>query len=137
MKIYIASSWKNVHAVEMLTTCLRVQGHTVMSFVEFEKDASFRNMATEQWINTESAKNCFTYDSESAMASDLVIYISPSGKHASAELGMAYAKNIPIIGLYAKGEDLGIMRHMFTTWYEKYKELLEQVKFMAQQIPCQ
>ncbi len=34
MKIYIASSWRNQHAVEMLTSMLRVRGHEVLSFVE-------------------------------------------------------------------------------------------------------
>ena len=34
MKIYIASSWKNQHAVEMLTDILRYKGHDVVSFVE-------------------------------------------------------------------------------------------------------
>lgn len=34
MKIYIASSWKNQHAVEMLTDRLREIGHEVISFVE-------------------------------------------------------------------------------------------------------
>ena len=30
MKIYIASSWKNVHAVEMLTALLRDKDHEVL-----------------------------------------------------------------------------------------------------------
>jgi hypothetical protein len=34
MKIYIASSWKNQHAVELVTEWLRGRGHTVLSFVE-------------------------------------------------------------------------------------------------------
>lgn len=62
------------------------------------------------------------------MYSDLVIYISPSGKDAAAELGMAYAKGIPIIGLYAKGEDFGLMRKMFFAWCEKYTQVLDMVE---------
>lgn len=34
MNIYIASSWKNQHAVEMMTALLREKGHTVLSFIE-------------------------------------------------------------------------------------------------------
>lgn len=34
MKVYIASSWKNQHAVEMLTEKLRERGCEVLSFVE-------------------------------------------------------------------------------------------------------
>ena len=34
VRIYIASSWKNQHAVEMLTDLLRKAGHEVVSFVD-------------------------------------------------------------------------------------------------------
>lgn len=36
MKIYIASSWKNQHGVEMLTKLLREKNHTVVSLNEIE-----------------------------------------------------------------------------------------------------
>lgn len=54
-----------------------------------------------------------------AMNSDIVIYISPSG--------IAWAKNIPIIGLYAKGEDFGLMRKMMTIWCERYTEVIDLI----------
>lgn len=129
MEIYIASSWKNVHAVEMLTALLRQKGHTVLSFVEksYGEWGAVAKMGFEQWVTTEAAAMCFTYDSESAMNSDLVIYISPSGKDAAAEVGMAYAKGVPIIGLYAKGEDFGLMRKMMLEWCESYRQVLDMV----------
>ena len=127
MKNYIASSWKNVHAVEMLTNLLRLDKHEVLSFVEnnyneghgVEKPISF-----EKWIKTEQAISSFTYDTNGAMLSDLVIYISPSGKDAAAECGMAYARGVPILGLHAKGEDFGLMRKMMTEWYIRYTDLI-------------
>lgn len=62
------------------------------------------------------------------MNSDLVIYISPSGKDAAAEVGMAYAKGVPIIGLYAKGENFGLMRKMMHDWCFRYTEVLIMVE---------
>lgn len=127
MKIYIASSWKNIHSVHMLTFLLRQEGHEVLSFAEFE--TAWKDVTPyEEWIKTEGANQCFTYDTTSAMTADLVVYISPSGKDAAAEVGMAFAKNIPIIGLYAKGEDFGLMRKMFTAWYNDYNEVIKALQ---------
>jgi hypothetical protein len=46
MKIYIASSWKNQHAVEMLTALLRDRGHEVLSFVENNHGEQVGHLAT-------------------------------------------------------------------------------------------
>ena len=130
MKIYVASSWKNQHAVEMLTALLREQGHEVLSFVENnygEGHSANKPIDFEKWIHTKNAESSFFYDTNGAMRSDVIIYISPSGKDAAAECGMAYAKGIPIIGLYAKGEDFGLMRKMMTIWCERYTDLLDVV----------
>lgn len=129
MKIYIASSWKNQHAVEMLTDLLRVRGHEVLSFVEnnhkeghgFKKSIPF-----EEWIKTEQAANSFRYDINAAASSELVIYIGPSGTDAWAEVGIAFASNAEIYGLWAKGEPAGLMRKM-VEWFTDYRDLLEVI----------
>ena len=132
MKIYIASSWKNQHAVEMLTDLLRKQGHEVLSFVENNYGENHNHVTKkfdfETWVNSSESDESFRYDSEGAMKCDLLIYISPSGKDAAAECGMAYAKGIPIIGLYAKGEDFGLMRKMMLGWFERHTDVLEFTK---------
>jgi len=128
MKIYIASSWKNQHGVEMLTALLRQAGHEVVSWVENNNGESERGFPFEQWVNTSEADQSFLFDTNGATKSDLVIYYAPSGKDACAELGAAWAANVPIIGLYAKGEDLGLMRKMVKKWCTRYTELLEVVE---------
>jgi hypothetical protein len=81
-------------------------------------------MDFDEWCRSERGEASFHYDTQSAMNCDLVIYIGPSGKDACAETGMAYAKGVPIIGLYAKGEDLGLMRRMMHEWVDNYRDLL-------------
>ncbi|HDY89862.1 MAG TPA: hypothetical protein ENH82_17310 [bacterium] len=137
MKIYIASSWKNQHAVEMLTTLLKDKGHEVLSFVENNYGEGHNHIAKvpmpfEEWVTTEHAEQSFKYDTDGATKSDLVIYISPSGKDAAAECGMAWAKGIPIIGLIAKGEDFGLMRKMMHDWVSRYTEIIEMVEYFNQ-----
>ncbi len=130
MKIYIASSWKNQHAVEMMTALLRERGHTVLLFVENnhgEGHSFTKPIPFEDWVKTEQATRSFHYDTTGASTSNLVIYIGPSGKDAAAECGIAWAKGIPIIGLYAKGEDFGLMRKMMHDWCFRYNEVLDMV----------
>jgi len=130
MKIYIASSWKNQHAVEMLTSLLRSAGHQVLSFVEkavSDEGRSEIKFDFEQWINSEDGEQKFIYDIEGATNSDMVVYISPSGTDAWAEVGAAWASGVPIIGLYAKGEPAGLMRKM-VIWAYDYQEVLSLIK---------
>ncbi len=130
-KIYIASSWKNQHAVEMLTALLRERGHEVLSWIE-NNYGEFHNHITkkmdfETWCNSPESDQSFRYDVTGATTSDLVIYLSPSGKDAAAEIGAAWAQGIPILGLYAKGEDFGLMRKMITEWHERYTDLIDAI----------
>lgn len=143
VNIYIASSWKNQHAVQMLTALLRERAHVVLSFVEnnhgeqkghaaYDKDG--KPMDFDTWVASERGWKSFQYDTRGATESDLVIYISPSGTDAWAEVGAAWARGVEVLGLWAKGEQAGLMRRM-VTWFEDYKELLryvdETAKFRA------
>lgn len=124
MKIYIASSWKNQHAVEMLTAMLREKGHTVFSFIEVGRcEKNICNI--DGWIASDDGRAKFEYDTHAATKSNLVIYISPSGPDAWAEVGAAWASGVGVFGLRAKGEQIGLMRRMVAKWFEDYKELLE------------
>ncbi len=131
MRIYIASSWRNQHAVEMLTDLLEVRGcHTVDSFVRQASSyepGSKVGFDLDAWLETEDANDKFKFDTRSAMLNDLVIYISPSGTDAWAEVGAAWASQVKVLGLYAKGEPAGLMRKM-VKWFTSYKELLSHIQ---------
>lgn len=139
MRIYIASSWKNQHAVEMLTTLLRDRGHEVMSWVENNYGESHNHVTKkfdfETWVNTRESDQSFYFDTNGATQSDLVIYLSPSGKDAAAEVGAAWACGVPVLGLYSKGEDFGLMRKMIRVWFERYVDLLNYIaKFKVESL---
>lgn len=131
MKIYIASSWKNQHAVEMLTAKLRRRNHEVLSFVESNYESGFgayKGIDFDKWMRTPYAEKAFEFNTTGAAKSDLVIYIGISGKDAAAEVGIAWGAGVPIIGLYAKGEDFGLMRKLIGKWFERYYDLLLYVE---------
>jgi hypothetical protein len=137
MRIYIASSWRNQHAIEMLTALLRDRGHEVISWVENNYGENHNHVTGkfdfETWVNSKESNQSFYFDTNGATRSDLVIYLSPSGKDAAAEVGAAWACNIPVLGLYSKGEDFGLMRKMIRRWFERYTDLLEYLEeFMAE-----
>ncbi len=130
MKIYIASSWKNQHAVEMLTKLLReIEGVEVRSFVEkavTDEGRGGLKFNFDAWVWSDDGKEKFRFDTEGATESDLVIYIGPSGTDAWAEVGAAWACHVPVIGLWAKGEPAGLMRHM-VRWFDNFQSILTQV----------
>jgi hypothetical protein len=135
MKIYIASSWKNQHGVEMLTQLLREKGHEVISWVENNYGENHNHVTKqfsfEEWMQTEQSEQSFAFDIDGATNCDLFIYYGPAGKDACAELGAAWASGPHIIGLTAKGEDLGLMSKMVSEWFDRYTDVLKYVDKMA------
>ena len=136
MKIYIASSWRNQHAVEMLTDKLEEDyEHEVISFVrKASSDEGRSNLRFDfdEWVNSKEGEEKFNYDINGATKSDLVIYIGPSGKDAAAEIGASFGAGIPVIGLFAKGEDFGLMRRMIA-WFDDYREMLKFIENRAKE----
>lgn len=139
MKIYIASSWKNQHCVELLTATLRRMNHEVLSFVENNHgetnpnaphaatDADGKEIPFEQWCYGERGQRSFDYDTIGATTADVVIYIGPSGCDAWAEVGAAWASKRTILGLWAKGEQSGLMRRMVHQWFNDFTKLLAAI----------
>lgn len=138
MKIYIASSWRNAHGVELLTKELRTMGHEVSSWVENNYGENHnhvtRKMDFESWVNSDESAQSFQFDTYSAVYCDLFIYYGPAGMDACAELGAAWAiadgisvGHKKIIGLWAKGEGIGLMRKMVDQWFSRPQDLLNYV----------
>lgn len=138
MKIYIASSWKNEHAVVMLTELLRARGHDVKSFIENQHGEQAAGQALhdgkpmpfDEWCHSERGTKSFAFDTHWATHADLVIYLGPSGKDAAAEVGAAWSRGVCVLGLWAKGEDFGLMRRMIE-WQKDVRELLATVDSIA------
>lgn len=129
-RIYIASSWRNQHGVELLTCQLREQGHEVISWIEnnYGEKHGPKGMDFEGWVNTPPAERSFKFDTEGAAKCDLLIYYAPAGKDAAAECGIAFGNNVPMVMLWAKGEDFGLMRKMFRYVFDRADNLLAWTK---------
>lgn len=136
MKVYIASSWKNAHGVELLTAELRRVGCFVYSWVEnnFREDHNHvtKKMDFDTWVNSLDSDQSFVYDISGARDCDIFIWYGPPGMDAAAELGVAYAIKLggsgkKIYGLWAKGEQLGLMRKMVDHWFGRAGDLIVHI----------
>jgi len=138
MRIYIAASWKHQHAVEMLSQMLEAEGHTILSWLREGRpeEAFLSNRELTRFIESGEGRRVFEFCSASATGADLVIYLGPSGCDAWAEVGAAYGSGVPIFGLIAKSENVGIMRHMIEAWYASVAELLASVRELAAKKAC-
>lgn len=134
LTIYIAASWKHRHAVEMLTALLRERGHEVKSFVENNHGEDVKPVPFETWVESAEAEQSFDYDTSAARNCNMTIYVGPSGKDAAAEVGIAWGAGRIVLGLYAKGEDFGLMRKMLN-WHRDYRSLLTEVDIYAKVEP--
>lgn len=136
--VYIASSWRNAHGVELLTRELRSLGFDVLSWVENNYGENHnhvtRKMDFESWVNSPESYESFVFDTSGAMGCDVFIYYGPAGQDASAELGCAWSegqlfgRDVKILGLWAKSEGLGLMRKMVDKWFVRPVDLINWLK---------
>ena len=130
MRIYIAASWKHQHAVAMLTERLENMGHLILSWLREGRpeEAFLSRLELAGFINSEEGKRIFHFCVDSVTQADLVIYIGPSGCDAWAEVGVAHGSGVPVLGLLAKNEEVGLMRHMVDIWFSSVNDLLADVE---------
>jgi hypothetical protein len=125
MKIYIASSWRNQHAVELLTWELERRGHAVLSFVR-NGDGWQPGFDFDSWLSTPAATKKFEWDRAAIESAGLVVYLGPAGCDAWAEVGYAVAQKKLVLGLTAKGEQIGLMRKL-VYWSSSLDVLLRTI----------
>jgi len=138
-QLYIASSWKNVHAVKMLTEKLRAAGFKVASFVENAYEENLfpaGKFDFDEWIASDLGQKAFEYDTDGARLSDAIVYLSPSGCDAWAEVGIAWGSHVPVFGLHAKGEQVGLMRRLVVEWFKDHNELIAALQLFFHLIPA-
>ena len=86
----------------------------------------------ETWVNSPESDQSFEFDVNGAAICDIFIYYAPSAKAAAAECGIYYgqrfhSKTIPMIALWSKGEDFGLMRKMFDFYCERHNQVVPLV----------
>ena len=130
MLIYIASSFRNYHGVQMLRDQLLARGHTVIDWTTLPPalpqslTPEQRRAALDADETGKIARTC----TEACASADLVIYYGPSGSDAGAELGIAKGSGVPVVGITSPLDTPGlIVNHIVERWFDDYNTLLRHV----------
>ena len=116
MKIYIASSWKNVHLVRVLADFLRNKGFEVDDFTDdsrgryvfyFADICSPEDTTAIDLLKMESAQKAFKEDKKWIDWAEVILLLLPAGKSSHLEAGYAKGSGKKLIIFqeqYPKGE---------------------------------
>ncbi|MDR2893703.1 MAG: translation initiation factor 2 [Deltaproteobacteria bacterium] len=130
MRIYIASSYKNLRLVQLLTSILTEQGHVVLDWTELAPPIPATMTAEEakMLLDGDERGTIFEFCSSACTSVDLLIYLGPAGQDAACEVALAAADGILIFGLAGPLEKPGlILSRLVDFWFSSTAELLQAV----------
>lgn len=138
LKIYIASSFRNLHAVDLLMDRLQDAGHSVLDWTKFAPPlpAGMRPEERRSVLDSDSRGQIFEFCTSASGGADLVIYLGESGQDAACEVGIAFNAGVPVFGLGGPLEAPGlILSRAVSAWFAKVPELLAAVERFAEENP--
>lgn len=130
MRIYIASSYRNLHVVQLLTAVLTEQGHIVEDWTKLAPPipSGMPEPEAKALLDSDERGWIFNFCSRACICVDLLIYLGPAGQDAACEVGLAASSDIPIFGLKGPLERPGlILNGLVSKWFSSAEELLEAV----------
>lgn len=133
LTVYVASSFKHLHAVRLLNRALRELGYRVLDWSEKATPPEGLNAAQRrEWMDTDHGGEVFVFCENACMVSDLVIYLGTSGQDAGVEIGMARGRGRPIMGIRGPLESPGLMLHgAVSVWVDSVEEALARLKALS------
>jgi hypothetical protein len=130
MKIYIAASFKNLHAVHLLQNALEERRHTVFDWTKLQPPLP-ESMSVEERrkeLDTDERGEIYTYCSGACGMVDLVIYLGPAGQDAACEVGIATYSGVTVWGLQGPLEAPGlILKRAVHRWFTSVGEMLNAI----------
>ena len=124
--VYVASSFRHLHAVQLLTRELRALGCQVADWTEKAAPPEGLKPAERRaWMDTDHGGEVFNFCFNACRDADLVIYVGTAGQDAGVEVGMAYAAGRPVLGILGPLEAPGLMLHgAVTVWADSVERAL-------------
>ncbi|UQZ90594.1 translation initiation factor 2 [Deltaproteobacteria bacterium Smac51] len=138
MKIYIASSARNLHGVQLLRDALTERGHHILDWTALAPPLPDHLSPEERRLALDSDErgDIFAFCSKACMEAEALIYLGPAGQDAACEVGMAYAAGVPTIGLAAPTEKPGlILNRAVRFWASDVQACLEIIDRIKKEGP--
>jgi len=143
VKVYIASSWRNINEVREWTSHLRAEGFEVFDFTDENDHFVFwikdipgqANMDIIDFLNREESQKAFDADCEGMKRSNVCLLLLPSGKSAHLEAGFmkgAGKKLIIYQDVFPKGET-DVMYKFADLITDSVREVVKYLKDMTKQ----
>jgi len=129
LTVYIASSFKHLHAVRLLGSALRAKDCIILDWTEKAVPPEGLNAAARrEWMDTDHGGEVFTFCASACRDADLVIYLGASGQDAGVEVGIAYGAGLPVLGIRGPLESPGLMLHgAVTRWVDSIENAVSIV----------
>ncbi len=126
LTVYVASSFRHLHAVQLLCQELRRQGYKVFDWTEKATPPEGLNVSERrEWMDTDHGGEVFAFCAKACLEADLVVYLGAAGQDAGVEIGMAYGVGRPVLGIRGPLESPGLMLHgAVTAWVDSTDKAL-------------
>ena len=137
LTVYIASSFRHVHAVRLLSRELRRMGYELFDWTE--KATPPEGLSVQErrvWMDTDHGGEVYSFCAMACRAADLVIYLGASGQDAGVEVGMAQASGIPVLAVRGPLESPGLMLYgAADAWVESMDSALGILRALPAELP--
>ena len=133
LTIYIASSFKHLHAVQLLVRTLREHDCRILDWTEKAVPPEGLNAAARrEWMDTDHGGEVFAFCATACKQAQLVIYLGTSGQDAGVEVGIAHGAGIPILGIRGPLESPGLMLYgAVTRWVDNIGDAIKLVAHIS------
>lgn len=132
--VYVAASFKHMHAVRLLGRELRLMGFVIFDWTEKASLPPGLTPAQRRaWMDTDQeGGQVFTFCRDACIIADILIYFGESGQDAGVEVGLACGAGVPVLGVRGPLEAPGLMLHgAMTAWADSVEEALELLQAVA------
>jgi hypothetical protein len=131
MKIYIASSFRNLNAVLLLRDCLRGSGHVVLDWTDKTPPPPDSMPLDERKarLDADESGAIFDFCASACGSVDLLVYLGPAGQDAACEVGIAWASGVPVYGLVGPLDRPGlILSRCVEKWFTQFEPFFEAMQ---------
>ena len=137
LTVYIAASFRHVHAVRLLSRELRLMGYELFDWTEEAKPPEGLSAHDRRiWMDTDHGGEVYSFCAMACRTADLVIYLGASGQDAGVEVGMARASDIPVLAVRGPLESPGLMLYgAADAWVESMDSALGILRALPAELP--